>query len=560
MPSSSSADLPLKWAAPVGERTPSGRVRYRGRLAAAGGALHLHLGRDGGGPPFQDVAMERADDGSWSAEVPDIDGAVLLDCAVAAGDEWDNNGGANYRLWLDVDPVDAHVHVRSPGLESMGFDSLRTALASGGMTHGLVSWQDNGFVDRMTAGVPWLTRLVWVSPGGPGVEEVRERLAAGAVGLKLHPSYDEYPADTPGLDPFLQVAAEAGVPVTVHTAPGPSDPDLVRRLAERFPEVPFVLYHTFLGPPEGRRRAARHAQQLANLYLETSWCRSDEVRRLIDEVGADRVLFGSDAATDGPVHFVRSPPNIEMVENYNESLLTLARQLPPEALRALLEENTRRLFRLPAPRPAVPLPVPTAGPAGLDSAAAESAASMSTLFADALEQAVRVVARVTRDQLTLPTPCAEWDVQALLGHLLAVVQRAERAADGRPVSPVPAVAAVDTRGRWAPGFEAAAGKAGHAWAAAAPAAVPAPWGTLPGLAVLSGFVLELVAHTHDLTVATGYPESLDQRLATGALRVGERLVPASLRSGGRVFADPVEVPPDADAYGRLSAFLGRPAR
>jgi uncharacterized protein (TIGR03086 family) len=544
MPSSPKAGLPLEWATPVEERAANGRVRYRGPLAVDGRALHLHLGLDGSGPPFQAVALEREDENCWSAEAS-TEGGILLDCAVAAGDDWDNNAGANYRLWIGLDPVDAHVHARTPGLEPMGFDSLRIALASGGMTHGLVSWQDNRFVDQVTEGVSWLTKLVWVSPAGPDVEELRRRLADGAVGLKLHPSYDEYPADTPALDPFLEVAAEAGAPVTVHTAPGPSDPDLVRRLAERFPQVPFVLYHTFLGPPEGRRRAARHAQQLPNLYLETSWCRSAEVRRLIDEVGADRVLFGSDAATDGPVHFVRDPPNLEMVENYNQSLLALARRLAPATTRALLEENTRRLFRLPASRQPSP--------------AAEPAQSVSALFAAALEQAVRVVAAVDVDQLRHPTPCTEWDVRALLGHLLAVVRRAERAADGRPVTSVPAVLAVDARGRWAATFEAAAGRARHAWTAAAPADVGAPWGLLPGPVALSGFVLELVAHTHDLAAATGRGGPLDERLATAALRIAERLVPPILREGGRSFAAPVPPPADADAGTRLSGYLGRGA-
>ena len=222
--------LPLAWETAAGERSPSGRVRYRGPLAGGDRALHLHLGFDGAGPPFLDVPLDREDDGSWTGEIPDTAGHVLLDGAVATEDaDWDNNGGADYRLWIDLDPVDAHVHARTPGLEPMGFESLRIALASGGMTHALVSWQDNRFVDAVTEGVPWLTRLVWVSPGGPGPDEVRRRLADGAVGLKLHPTYDDYPADAPGLDPFLVVAAEAGVPVTVHTAPGPSDPDLVRR-------------------------------------------------------------------------------------------------------------------------------------------------------------------------------------------------------------------------------------------------------------------------------------------------------------------------------------------
>jgi hypothetical protein len=265
-----------------------------------------------------------------------------------------------------------------------------------------------------------------------------------------------------------------------------------------------VLYHTFLGHPEGRRRAARHAQELPNLHLETSWCRSEEVLRLLDEVGPDRVLFGSDAATDGPAHFVRDPPNVEMVETYNQGLLALARRLPAGTLRALLEDNTRRLFGLPAP------------------AAPEPVEDVEELFAAALAQAERVVAGVRRDRLGAPTPCADWDVRALLDHLRAVVRRARRAGGATP-----------------------------------PDDVRAPWGLVPGPVARSGFVLELVAHASDLAVATGNRPQLDPRLADAAHRVAQRLVPASLRGGGGAFADPVPAPPGADAYGRLAAFLGR---
>ena len=524
--------LPLEWAS-----RNDARVRYRGPLAAANRALHLRLGFDGAGPPFDDVVLERDDDG-WTAEVSDAEGRLLLDCAVSAGDDWDNNNGANYRLWLEVDPVDAHVHARTPGLDPMGFESLRTALASGGMTHALVSWQDNDFVDRVADGVPWLTRLVWVRPGGPGPDDVRKRLAGGAVGLKLHPSFDEYPADTPGLDPFLEVAAEAGVPVTVHTAPGPSDPDLIRRLAERFPTVPFVLYHTFLGLPEGRRRAARHAQQVPNLYLETSWCRADEVRRLIDEVGAERVLFGSDAAVDGPAHFVRQPPNVEMVETYNEGLLSLARTLPADTFRAFVQDNTRQLFGL--------------GPA------VTTGEDVRALFTDALAMAERVVADVGPDDLDRPTPCAEWDVRDLLGHLVATVRQADKVGRGARASAADLVR-LERRDRWASTFAAAARKARASWAVdASPLSdVRAPWGRVPAPVALSGFVLELVAHTHDLAVAVGRSEPLDEQLGQAALRIAQRLLPAELRTGGEAFAAPVPASATADVFGRLAAFLGR---
>jgi uncharacterized protein (TIGR03086 family) len=539
------AHLPLEWISPVGERTPGARVRYRGSLAGSDRPLRLHLGFDGSPPPFQDVVLEREDDGTWTAEVPDTEGHLLLDCAVAAShDDWDNNAGANYRLWLGLDPVDAHVHARSTGLDSMGLDSLRIALASGGMTHALVSWQDNAFVDRATRGLSWLTRLVWVSPGGPGVDDVRRRLADGAVGLKLHPSYDEYPADAPGLDPFLEVAADAGVPVAVHAAPGPSDPDLIRRLAERFPTVPFVLYHTFLGHPEGRRRAARHAQQLPNLYLETSWCRSEEVRRLIDEVGADRVLFGSDAAVDGPVHFVRTPPNIEMTENYNQSLLRLARQLPAGTLRALLEDNTRRLFGLAVP--------------GRPERAPKPPEDVRALFADALTMAESVVAGVGPGDLERPTACAGWDVRDVLGHLVATVRQAERVGRGARTSAA-GVARLERRDRWTPTFAAAARKARAAWAdgATPPADVRVPWGLVPAQVALAGFVLELVAHTHDVAQSVGRTELLDERLGNAALGIAERFLPADLRGDGAAFAAPVPASPAAGVYERLAAFLGR---
>ena len=349
LPGPNGFDRPLQWVGPPAQRTTKAQIRYTGPLARNGRELTMHLGYDGWSSP-RDVPMERVDAGSWLAEV-ETGGRLVVDCVIR--DErlsgCDNNDNADYRLWVGLDPVDAHVHVRATGRDSLGLASLRTAACSGGVTHALVSWMDNDFVDLVAAAVPWLTRLVWVKPGGPSVDSVRSRLDDGAVGLKLHPAFDAYPADTPALDPYLRIAADAGVPVTVHSGPGPADPDLIRRLAERFPTVRFVLYHTFLGPPEGRRRASRHARDLPNIYLETSWCRSAEVERLIDEVGPDRVLFGSDAATDGPQHFVRRPPNIEMTENYNLGLLRLARRLALDVTRKLLEDNARRLFGIPQP-------------------------------------------------------------------------------------------------------------------------------------------------------------------------------------------------------------------
>ena len=333
----------LRWA---------GRGRgivYSGRLAGRPG-LRLHLGFDGWREPIRDVAFELDDGGRAVAELPDPDGHLVVDCSVRTDGEWDNNDGADYRLWIGWEPIDCHLHAMQAGSDRLGFAALETALTSAGIGTGIISWRANEVVDRLIARSPWLRQLVWVVPGRTPVAEVRRRLEAGHVGLKLHPSLDRFPTDDRRLDPYLRLAAEARVPVAVHSAPGNADPDRIRRLAERFGSVPVLLYHTYLGPPWGRRRAARHAQQQPNLYLETSWCGSREVLRLVDEAGPDRVLFGSDGAVDGPWHFVRRPPNVEGRQTYNEVLLALARELDPAAARMVLRDNTSRLFGLVSAR------------------------------------------------------------------------------------------------------------------------------------------------------------------------------------------------------------------
>jgi hypothetical protein len=327
------------------EKDGGRRIAYRGRLR--GEQLRLHYGFDGWKKKAgHDAPLEPVDDGLAVTPPLDVDGHLTVEACITDGEAWDNNHDVDYRLWIGVDPIDAHMHASGTGGGAFGRPSLEVAMASAGMVAGVVSWFDNAATERLTStGVP-LYPLVWVAPGTTPVEELADRLAHGFYGIKLHPTLDGYPGDDPALDPYLEVAADAGRPVCVHSAPGDADPNHIRRLAERHPTVPVVLYHTYLGPPEGRRRAVKYVGDHPNLYLETSWCRWKTVLRFVDAVGPERVLFGSDASVDGPAHYRRQPPNVEGAETYNDGLLALVKALGPEAARTVLAGTARRLFRL----------------------------------------------------------------------------------------------------------------------------------------------------------------------------------------------------------------------
>jgi Amidohydrolase/Starch/carbohydrate-binding module (family 53) len=320
------------------------QVAYRGPLE--GPNLRLHYGFDGWQEPVQEIKLEPVEPGLAVSEPLAVTGHISLDCVVTDGNRWDNNLDADYRLWIDFEPLDAHMHVSGRGTGELGLTSLRTAMASAGVGYGIVSWFENRALDRLKGLTNNLFPLVWVRPGETSVEEVRSRLSDGFIGLKLHPTVDDYRADDRDLDPYLEIAAEVGCPVACHSAPGEADPDHIRRLAERFPMVPVILYHTYLGPAEGRRRAAQHIREQSNLYLESSWCSWREVLQLVEETNSERMLFGSDASVDGPHHYCRHPPNVEGKETYNEGLVPLVRELGPEVARKVLGDNARRLFHL----------------------------------------------------------------------------------------------------------------------------------------------------------------------------------------------------------------------
>ena len=165
----------------------------------------------------------------------------------------------------------------------------------------------------------------------------------------------------------------------------------------------------------------------------------------------------------------------------------------------------------------------------------------------ALDQAGDVLAAVHADQLARPTPCGDWDVAHLIGHLVDAPMRFLEMARNREPDWSSGPRAVT--GNWAAEFRSNADDLIHHWHQA-------------GDSVDTGQVdwqtAEIAVHTWDVARATGQsPPLLPEVAERGLAFMSAMLTP---ENRGKVFGPAVPVPDDAPVYDRLAAFAGRAPR
>jgi uncharacterized protein (TIGR03086 family) len=175
----------------------------------------------------------------------------------------------------------------------------------------------------------------------------------------------------------------------------------------------------------------------------------------------------------------------------------------------------------------------------------------------ALETTEAIVANVAPEQLALPTPCADFDVRTLLGHMIAGNERFAAVARGEPIESRPAMATFAGDDA-APAYRASAAEMAAAFRepGALERSVLLPIGEVPGEVALAIHTVETIVHGWDLAKATGQPTEIEPELFAVAWEA-TRGVGDDLRGPGRPFGPAVSAPPTASDTDRLVAWLGR---
>jgi hypothetical protein len=198
--------------------------------------------------------------------------------------------------------LDAHGHVGTwpdflipdPTAEGLLATMDRVGVTAMGISHLLAVGPD------AVAGNALAREVADRFPGRFGVWQVynphhRTPLATDGVwGVKLHPDVHQCRLDDARYEPVWRL----GMPVLAHgqTDSPWSDPEQFATVAARHPHVPLLMGHVGLWP-HGFARAASLVAPHLNVLLEVCGSKMTGrwIARLAELVGADRVVFGSDA-------------------------------------------------------------------------------------------------------------------------------------------------------------------------------------------------------------------------------------------------------------------------
>ncbi|GHC45919.1 TIGR03086 family metal-binding protein [Streptomyces cinnamoneus] len=178
--------------------------------------------------------------------------------------------------------------------------------------------------------------------------------------------------------------------------------------------------------------------------------------------------------------------------------------------------------------------------------------------AEALDLFTARVHAIRPDQWHAPTPCTDWDVRELVNHLAVEQLWVPPLLDGAGIDDVGDAFDGDRLGEdpvaaWDEAA-AAAREAFHARGALT-RTVELSYGRTAAHAYCAQMIADLVVHAWDLSRAIGADEHPSKALVDFTRHEVEPYA-ANLASSG-LFAQPVQPPPDAGAWEKLLAQLGR---
>jgi len=187
----------------------------------------------------------------------------------------------------------------------------------------LLDWRE-GNEETLAAAQRHPDRLIPMATLSPFLDgdgaELQRLVDVGMRGVRLYPSFHNYPLDSAFVDDLCHTAVECQVPVMIPTRPmmnwrfKPLAIESIGPVAERHPRTTIILS----GPNYlvEFQAVIRLMKQYSNVVFEISCLQGfNSVAKIVQQVGGDRVLFGTGAVLNYPACNVAKLQNADISED-----------------------------------------------------------------------------------------------------------------------------------------------------------------------------------------------------------------------------------------------------
>ena len=183
------------------------------------------------------------------------------------------------------------------------------------------------------------------------------------------------------------------------------------------------------------------------------------------------------------------------------------------------------------------------------------------MCAQAIENVENVVRQVRAEALGRPTPCSDWDVRALVNHMVGVLNALTKPAHGEPFTFNPQQVEDVPGNDLARAFSGRAADFVAAWSepGVGERLVETPFGEQPASLYLGLATAEMLLHGWDLATAIGVPYAMNEEASARVLANMQQLLKPEMRGNGKAFAQEVPTDPATSVTEQLLAFSGRRA-
>jgi predicted TIM-barrel fold metal-dependent hydrolase len=186
-----------------------------------------------------------------------------------------------------------------------------------------------------------LGAMVWINPHNetvtPALKKCIEENRKYIFALKFHPFESHLRVTSPKLEPYFELMREFNLPMLVHTAQDKySDVYFLGLVAGKNPDLKFVAAHMQL--LSDNRSALSVLKAHENVYGDTAWVDMKIAKKVLLDIGEDKIMFGTDNPIDG-VDTLNNP----MYQSYYKNKA----KLPGKLYHNLMYRNAINLYKLP---------------------------------------------------------------------------------------------------------------------------------------------------------------------------------------------------------------------